>query len=67
MSDADHASLLEVLAILKGRFLLSGYPSDLYDEYAEHYGWRRVDFSIDNKSSSKKEKDTKTECVWMNY
>ena len=26
--------LLEALARLKGKFLLSGYPSDLYDSYA---------------------------------
>lgn len=67
MSEVDHSHLLGCLARIKGRFLLSGYRSDLYDECADRLGWRRVDFAIDNKASAKKSKETKTECVWMNY
>lgn len=67
MTDEDHVRLLETLAGIKGRFLLSGYPSDLYAEFAAKHEWRRVELLIDNKASSSKKKEKKTECIWMNY
>lgn len=67
MTVDDHFQLLQVLARIKGRFLLSGYRSDLYDGAAAGMNWRRVDIDIANHSSSKKNKERKTECVWMNY
>ena len=67
MSFEDHGRLLAVLGSIQGKFLLSGYRSDVYDEAAEAFGWNRTDISIDNKASSKKTKDTKTECIWRNY
>lgn len=63
----DHNVLCSTLASIKGRFLLSGYPNDLYDEWADISGWNRYGREIDNKSSSKREKEIKTECVWTNY
>lgn len=39
----DFVRLLEVLSVLKGRFLLTSYPSDVLDEYAERVGWRQFD------------------------
>ena len=67
MTDMEHELLLHCLSRIKGRFLLSGYRSDLYDDFARSLNWRRVDFAIDNKASGKKTKEIKTECVWMNY
>ena len=67
MSLAQHAELLETLAGLRGKFILSGYRSALYDEATQKHGWRRVDIEIDNKSSNAREKPMKTECLWMNY
>lgn len=67
MTDADHAKLLNLLAGIKGRFLLSGYPSKLYEQATKDFGWRCETLDIDNKSSSAKTKERKTECVWMNY
>lgn len=67
MSNADHEELLRVLAGMKGKFQLSGYRSDLYDFYADMYGWRRVDFDLPNNASGSKSKERKTECLWMNY
>jgi hypothetical protein len=58
---------LEALTGIEGRFLLSGYPSKLYDEYATRFGWKREDFRIDNKAAGGKSKRTMTESVWMNY
>lgn len=67
MSVEEHQELLDVLEKVSGKFLLSGYPSKLYDEYATRNGWNRIDVQIDNKASSLKEKPMKTECFWMNY
>lgn len=67
MSGHDHGCLLATLSEIKGKFLLSGYRSKLYDTFASEYGWRRVDFDLPNNASSKKEKERKTECVWMNF
>ena len=67
MSDIDHRELLQCLASIKGKFLLSGYPSLLYEEFALEQGWSRINIIIDNKASSKKKKPKKTECLWFNY
>lgn len=63
----EHSKLLEVLHGIKGKFMLCGYRSGLYDLWATESGWNVHEFSIDNKSSSKKEKDIKIECVYTNY
>lgn len=67
MTFEDHGRLLAVLGSVEGRFLLSGYPSDVYDEASDAFGWNRTDIQIDNKASSKKTKEIKTECVWRNF
>jgi DNA adenine methylase len=51
----------------RGRFMLSGYWSQLYEDFANELGWKRHEFEIDNKASSAKTKEKKTECVWTNY
>lgn len=40
MSDEDHCALAEVLHSVKGMVILSGYPSQLYDEL--YSDWRRL-------------------------
>lgn len=67
MTNEQHEVLLTMLERIQGRFLLSGYKNPLYESFEKRYGWRRVDFQIDNKASSKKTKDKEIECVWMNY
>lgn len=67
MTEKHHRDLLQLLSGIKGKFLLSGYPSKLYSTYASLYGWYRTRFLIDNKASSKKEKQIKEECVWTNF
>lgn len=67
MTVGDHERLLRTLAQIKGKFLLSGYPSDLYEKYRCQYSWHVATKTIDNKASSKKEKELKAECLWMNY
>lgn len=67
MSEEDHGELLLLLGEIKGKFLLSGYPSEMYDQAAEAFGWRRVSKDVALHSSSAKEKPIKSECLWMNY
>ena len=67
MTEAQHRELLDVLAGITGKFMLSGYPSDLYRQWEVRHGWNRHEFLIDNKASSGKVKETKTECLWCNF
>ena len=65
MTSEDHKELLTVLLEVKGKVMLSRYPSKLYTSMLK--GWKCKKFQIDNKASSAKVKPTKTECVWMNF
>ena len=67
MTEADHAHLLWALIDLKGKFLLSGYRSDLYDRIGEKHGWTRHDFDLPNNSAGGGSKRRMTECLWANY
>ena len=63
----DHEELLSVLEEVSGKFLLSGYPSNMYESWRQRNGFTRHEKAIDNKASSKKKKETKIECLWANY
>lgn len=67
MAPEQHEELLGCLADITGRFLLSGYRSEMYDNVAQANCWRRHEFEIVNNASAKKTKDVKTECVWTNF
>jgi len=67
LSYNGHLKLLQTLGTIKRKFLLSGYPSALYDKHAEKFGWCKREIRIDNKASAKKVKEIKTECLWANY
>jgi DNA adenine methylase len=67
MSEGDHLTLLNVLTTIKGRFLLSGYRSDLYDDHTAAHGWNWVDFKVPNNSAGGKKKRRMVERVWMNF
>ncbi|MFO0965473.1 MAG: DNA adenine methylase [Gemmataceae bacterium] len=66
MTAEEHRALLTVLSELKGRFLLSGYRSALYDDVAAERGWRRHDFELPNQAASGPKKRRMVECVWTN-
>lgn len=67
MTEAQHCELLDVLAGIEGKFMLSGYPSQLYSQWEVRHGWNRHEFLIDNKAASGKVKETMTECLWCNF
>lgn len=64
----DFAQLLELLATIKGKFLLSSYPESVLMEYRELHGWNFQDktdrISVSGKQTQGK---TKTECLTFNY
>jgi DNA adenine methylase len=67
MTTDQHMELLETLGHVAGTFVLSGYPSELYERAARRFGWNRKDILIDNKASSAKTKPKKTESMWYNF
>jgi DNA adenine methylase len=68
MTYQQHRDLLEVLKVIKGRFLLSGYDSDLYRGYANTVPrWNRHDFRISNNAAGGGNKKVMTESIWCNY
>jgi len=67
MTIHDHADLHRCLFKIKGKFLLSGYPHELYDKGAIAGGWKRHEFKIANNASGADVKEIKTECVWTNF
>jgi DNA adenine methylase len=69
-SEADFRALLETLSVLKGRFLLSCYDSDLMTDFASRNSWQvqRVEQNVSaSKSKHGKRDKKKTECLVFNY
>ena len=62
MTDHDHRQLAALLHDIKGRAVLSGYRSPLYDELFAT--WHRVDADEKLCNSSK---GKRTESLWMNF
>ena len=60
MTDQDHIELLETLLLHTGPVMLSGYESDLYNEYLK--GWRKISTPARAENSL-----PRTEVLWMNY
>lgn len=60
MSIEQHEELLEAVAALEGKCLLSGVRSRLYDSRLK--GWHRVDLGEAVAAGRRR-----TECLWMNY
>jgi DNA adenine methylase len=65
MGEADHIRLATVLNQIRGKAILSSYPSALYDRlYAD---WRRVEVDRPNDTAGGKVKARKTEVLLLNY
>lgn len=77
--EKHHIRLLRALTTLQGKFLLSGYMSEMYETWATANRFNCVTKNIDLKSSVgtqtaldkvlnvDKTKPVKTECLWFNY
>ena len=59
-SEADFEQLLKNLSSIKGKFLLSSYPSDVLKHYTAKHGWRYQTIeqrsSVDNKTGKTRKK-----------
>jgi DNA adenine methylase len=62
----DFMNLLEVLSQMKGRFLLSSYPSDVLNDYIKKYGWKSVEIHR-NLGMRKEGQRSKVEVLTANY
>ena len=65
MSKDDHIELAQTLNACKGKVMISGYDSKLYQEL--YINWNREEHRVANHSSQTKIKQYKTECIWKNY
>lgn len=67
MTADDHAVMLDLLTAIEGKFLLSGYHNELYDQWATENGFSVFEQETVAHSSGAKEKPKRTEVVWRNY
>ncbi len=67
MSKEQHAALLQQLAGIRGKFLLSGYDNELYRDFEKRCGWRRQEFELPNNAAGGDTKRRMIEVVWKNY
>ena len=65
-SGQDFEALLQTLAEVKGKFLLSSYWSDLLANYVKKYGWYQKQV-VQQVSVNKGAGKLKTECMTANY
>jgi DNA polymerase I-like protein with 3'-5' exonuclease and polymerase domains/site-specific DNA-adenine methylase len=65
MGEADHRELLDALQSVKGKVMLSGYPSELYDEMLA--GWNRNEWPVKNHGATGDRKRHMTEVLWCNF
>ncbi|KKN77743.1 hypothetical protein LCGC14_0357170 [marine sediment metagenome] len=66
MSTTDHLEMLDLISCeCDGLFMLSGYPSEMYDKIL--HAWERIEFKLPNNIAGGKSKRTMTEVVWSNF
>jgi len=64
----DHLQvLLERLATVQGKFLLSNYPQEIITEFSDKYGWHQKQFRMPLCASKKAVRSTKIEVLTANY
>jgi DNA adenine methylase len=59
----DFAALLDVLTHVRGKFMLSSYPSDLLKEYVERCGWHMTEYVLPRAAGGGR----KIEVLTVNY
>ncbi len=62
MTDADHSEIAHCLNGLRGRAVISGYRTDLYDDL--FHDWYRVDAETRLASSAMQQRQ---ESAWLNF
>lgn len=67
MTDLQHIELSALLHSIKGKFLLSGYPSQLYSELYTDMTCMTFESKLSLNPKAKKIDKARTEALWMNY
>lgn len=65
MTEDGHRELLGLVQSVKGKVMLSGYPSPLYDTLLSR--WTRHTFELPNNAAGGKKKARMTEVLWCNF
>jgi DNA adenine methylase len=65
MTEKEHRELASVLRNCKGKVVLSGYPSDLYNDL--YHDWKTIVYDIANHAAGGRSKARKHETIWMNW
>ena len=65
MSEEEHRELAVVLGNCRGKVVLSGYPSPLYEEL--YPSWRSVTIDMANHAAGGRTKARKQEMLWLNW
>jgi DNA adenine methylase len=65
MTPEQHAELLDAVTQVRGKVMLSGYPSRLYDDRLA--GWHRHEFRLPNQAAAGALKRNMTEVLWCNF
>ncbi len=65
MTEPEHRELLATLVECKGKVMLSGYPSNLYDTILRT--WTRHTFELPNNAAGGETKRRMTEVLWCNF
>ena len=65
----DFENLLQALSGIKGKFLLSSYPSDILKQYVKEFHWsqKTVEQTVSVSNSNGKPGKKKTEVITANY
>jgi DNA adenine methylase len=62
-SREDFEKLLKLLSTVKGKFMLSSYPSDLLKQYIKENSWRTIEIEMRRSAGG----GVKTEVITINY
>ena len=62
MTDDEHAELADALSLIRGRAVLSGYRTPLYDQLFRD--WRRIDAPVRTANSVRQPRQ---ESLWLNF
>jgi DNA adenine methylase len=65
MNKEQHRELLTTLLGCKGKVMLSGYSSDLYESVLAH--WNQHTFDLPNNAAGGEKKRRMTEVLWCNF
>jgi DNA adenine methylase len=65
----DFIALLKVLTNIKGKFILSSYPSDELSLYTKEFGWhtKTIEQLVTANQTKTKKNKTKTEVITTNF